>query len=302
MYFVDASLKAGKQHVPSLYRLLNDPALVHMRPEITLQLLDSPQTLPPQVLEDLLKVALTEANRSRVLEILRKKIEDITIASPQRDLWCVAAYLLAPDVYQLTFEQQAALSPTIVWHMRALTSHDRDRNTRRVFQLSPAQMELFAIIAGGHYADTSHPTSAWSGDENPWDASDFVRSLISMLSAVPSRLASEALQRLTSHRAMVSYTASIKHALANQRTRYREMAYSQPSWAKVIATLSNQGPANIADLLAIVMDHLQEISRRIGTENINVYKDFWNEDNYGRPSKSENRRNCTECSSRIAQT
>ena len=158
--------------------------------------------------------------------------------------------------------------------MRALTSHDRDRENRRVFQLSPAQMELFAVIAGGHFVDTSHPTGAWSGDENPWDASDFVRNLISTLSADHSRQASEALQRLTSHHAMASYTASIKHALANQRTRYREMAYSQPSWAEVIATLSNQGPANIADLLAIVMDHLREISRRMAPRTSMSTKTF----------------------------
>ena len=41
VYFVDASLKAGKQHAQGLYRLLNDAALAYMRPDVALQLLDS---------------------------------------------------------------------------------------------------------------------------------------------------------------------------------------------------------------------------------------------------------------------
>lgn len=82
---------------------------------------------------------------------------------------------------------------------------------------------------------------------------------------------------------MVTYVDSIKHALANQRARYREMNYKQPNWAETIATLSGGAPANVADLQALVVEHLREVSKRIGSQNIDIYKDFWNEDSHGRP-------------------
>jgi hypothetical protein len=110
-----------------------------------------------------------------------------------------------------------------------------------------------------------------------------IRSLLSALSTDKSAEATAALERLALDPAMVTYVDSIKHALANQRARYREMNYKQPNWAETIATLSGGAPANVADLQALVVEHLREISKRIGTQNIDVYKYFWNEDSHGRP-------------------
>jgi hypothetical protein len=151
------------------------------------------------------------------------------------------------------------------------------------FKMTPSQWELFARIAAGHFQNAGHPSGGWSGDENAWDAADYVRSLLDALSADKGAEATEALQRLAVDPAMVTYSASVKHALANQRARYREMNYKQPNWTEAIATLSGRAPANVADLQALVIEHLRDISKRIGTQNIDVYKDFWNEDSHGRP-------------------
>jgi len=47
------------------------------------------------------------------------------------------------------------------------------------------------------------------------------------------------------------------------------MTYKQPSWEEAIATLSGGPPADIIDLQAVV-EHLREIGKRIGTENIDA--------------------------------
>jgi hypothetical protein len=167
--------------------------------------------------------------------------------------------------------------------LRALTSYDRDTKNKPAFAIKPSQLELFARTAASHFPNAGHPNGGWSGDENPWDAADYIRSLLDALSADKSAEATEALERLALDPAMVTYVGSVKHALANQRARYREMNYKQPNWAETIATLSGGAPANVSDLQALVVEHLIEISKRIGTENIDIYKDFWNEDSHGRP-------------------
>jgi hypothetical protein len=284
LYLAEAGLKEDKEHISGFYALLNDAPLAPFRGEIATYLLETYPNLLPQRLEELLQIALTQSPETLVLDLARKKLDPATpLSEEQRLLWALAAYLLSPNTYQAALESLAKNTPSIVWRMRALTSYDRDSNNQRAFAIKPRQQELFARIAASHFQNAGHPTGGWSGDENAWDAADYIGSLLSALSADKSVEATEALQQLALDPAMVTYVDSIKHALANQRARYREMTYKQPNWTETIATLSGGAPANVADLQALVVEHLQEISKRIGTQNIDVYKDFWNEDSHGRP-------------------
>lgn len=284
LYLAEAGLKEDKQHISGLYALLNDAPFAPFRGTIAAYLLETYPNMLPQRLEELLQVALTLSPRTLVLELARTKLDPATpLSEEQRQLWAVAAYLLLPETYQAALEAHAKNTPSIVWRMRALTSYDRDSKNKRAFAIKPSQRELFARIAASHFQDAGHPTGGWSGDENAWDAAEYIRNLINTLSADNSAEATEALERLALDPTMVTYVDSIKHALANQRARYREMIYKQPNWAETIATLSGGAPANVADLQALVVEDLCEISKRIGTQNIDIYKDFWNEDSHGRP-------------------
>jgi hypothetical protein len=284
LYLAEAGLKEDKQHISGLYALLNDAPFAPSRGEIAAYLLERYPNLLPQRLEELLQIALTQIPGALVLDLARKKLDPATpLSDGQRQLWALAAYLLSPDTHQAALKSHAKNTPSIVWRMRALTSYDRDSKNKPPFAIKPSQRELFARIAASHFQNVGHPTGGWSGDENAWDAADYIRSLLNALSADKSAEATEALERLALDPAMVTYVDSIKHALANQRARYREMIYKQPNWAETIATLSGGAPANVADLQALVVEDLTEISRRIGTLNFDVYKDFWNEDAHGRP-------------------
>jgi hypothetical protein len=284
LYLAEAGLKEDKQHISGLYALLNDAPLAPFRGKIAAYLLETYPNLLPQRLEELLQIALTQTPRALVLDLARKKLDPATpLNDEQRQLWALAAYLLSPETYQAALESHAKNTPSIVWRMRALTSYDRDSKNKPAFAIKPSQRELFARIAASHFQNAGYPTGGWSGDENAWDAADYIGSLLNALSADKSAEATEALERLALDPAMETYVDSIKHALANQRARYREMIYKQPNWAETIATLSGGAPANVADLQALVVEDLREISKRIGTQNIDVYKDFWNEDSHGRP-------------------
>jgi hypothetical protein len=284
LYLAEAGLREEKQHVSGLHALLNEASLASFRGEIAAYLLEKYPKLLPQLLEQLLQIALTQSPRTLVLDLAQKKLDPATsLTAEQRQLWALAAYLLSPESYQAKLESHAKGASSIVWRMRALTSYDRDSKNKPALAIKASQRELLVRIAASHFQNAGSPIGGWSGDENAWDAADYVRSLLNALSADKSAEATEALQRLALDPTMVTYVASIKHALANQRARYREMNYKQPNWTETIATLSGGVPANVADLQALVVEHLKEISKRIGTQNIDVYKEFWNEDSYGRP-------------------
>jgi hypothetical protein len=284
LYLAEAGLKEDKQHVSALSPLLNDAPLATFRGETAAYLLEAYANSLPQRLEELLQIALTQIPREIVLDLAGRKLDPATLLNDeQRQFWVLAAYLLSPDTYQAALESHGKNTRSIVWRMRALTSYDRDSKNKPALAIKPSQRELFARIAASHFPNVGHPTGGWSGDENAWDAADYIRTLLDALSADQSPEATQALERLALDPAMVTYVDSIKHALANQRVRYREMTYRQPNWLEAIATLSGGEPANVADLQALVVENLREIRKRIGTQNIHIYKDFWNEDSHGRP-------------------
>ena len=127
----------------------------------------------------------------------------------------------------------------------------------------------------------------------------YIRSLLNALSADKSNEATEALQRLALDPAMATYIDNIKHALTNQRARHREMTYKQPNWTETIATLSGGAPANVADLQALVIEHLREISKRIGTQNIDVFKDILERGHPRPPRGPQDRGQCEERAARV---
>lgn len=285
LFLIEESLKCGGDHRSGLYEILNVDLFEQFRDDVAAHLLTSYPNQPPQRLEELLQIALPANRKSFLKDLASRTIADTTlVGDEQRQIWMVAAYLLSPEVYQDTLEEYVRRAPSIVWRMRALTSYDRDTRKKPVFELEPPQREFLARMVASHFPNAPYPTGGWSGDENPWDAADYVRSLLSALSADKSAEATDTLERLLRDPTMTTYADSIRHALANQRTRYRELSYNVPQWSNTIRTLSGGAPANVADLQALMIDHLKEISSRIGTQNIDVYKQFWNEDHYGRPT------------------
>ena len=152
---------------------------------------------------------------------------------------------------------------------------------RRTLPLS--QIEFLARLTGSVFPEGPLPTQVSRGDTNPWDAAEFTRHLVNVISAAPTDAATAALVRLKGEPRLASYQMHIRHSLANQRQRRRDAAYDRPDWTRTVRALENGPPANVADLHALLVAHLQDLKVRIASANTDLYKRFWNEDSYGRP-------------------
>jgi hypothetical protein len=120
------------------------------------------------------------------------------------------------------------------------------------------------------------------GDRNSWDAADYVRNLFNGMSASAAPMATDALSRLESDASLAAYRPEIQNALANQRARRREAEYDRPNWPRTVRALDNRQPATVADLHAVLVEHLDDLRKRIRTENTDIYRMFWNLDGHGR--------------------
>ena len=118
----------------------------------------------------------------------------------------------------------------------------------------------------------------------PTMASRLVNDLIQHLAASPSREASDALDRLLAEPVLSRWSDMLSWAQNAQQVTWRDASYSHLTIEQVCQTLNGGTPANAADLAALVMDRLDEIARKIRGGPTSDWRQYWNVDQYNRPT------------------
>jgi hypothetical protein len=290
-----AKLGANDQFVPGIRELLTFPSLAPFRTSVALELLRDYPSPRRSYLEELIQSVLSDPGAHAAFLSIAQPIVggSGTIDETSRGLWLAAAYLSCPDGYYSELISYAENNPGIVWMLRDLIGNDRDKNEPSIV-ITVQQTAVIAKTAARHFPSCGHPTSGWSGDRNPWDGADFVRMLINRLSADPSAEATEALVDLVDDKSLISYREHLQHALANQRTRRRDSEYLRADWQQVVDTLANKTPANVRDLHALILAHLEDLKGRIRSTNTDIYKRFWNENSQGRVDNPKSEESCRD--------
>jgi predicted NACHT family NTPase len=283
MAVVRTRLKAGDQIAEGMSELLTESAFEAFRREIVTTLLREYPNAQPFRLDELIGAALKLPDAHKDFLVLAAEVLSGTVAvdQRQRDLWLAAAYILAPNEYQEEVEREAKTRPGLVFDLRDRSGFARHGKPGKN-ALSLAQLEFMARLTGTLYPAASPPSSDWSGDNNPWDASEHFRGLTGMISANPTQAATDALLRLEADPNLGSYSAPLRHDLANQQQLRRNADYDRPDWARTIKSLENGAPATVADLHALLVDHLHDVRRQIERDNVDIFKSFWNLDSYSR--------------------
>jgi predicted NACHT family NTPase len=286
-------LSKDDQFTDGLSDLLNDTAFAASRSDIVFSLLEDYPSVQPFRLDELLTAAIKlPSARERLAALTRKVLAGSTLGERQRDLWLVTGFVLDPSAFEKDVTDRVATQKAFIFDLRDKSGF-ADRGQPE--ELPPvAVLELMAQLAGKYFADTAHPSGGWSGNTNDWDAAEWVRSLISAIAASPARAATEALERLRDNNELTSYKPNILHALANQRQRRRDAEYDRPDWAQTLAALGNGPPATVADLHALLVDHLTDLGHRIARENTDIFKQFWNVDSFGKPEKPRPEEACRD--------
>ena len=197
-------------------------------------------------------------------------------------IWLVCCYLLKHEQAYDLFVSEAKSDPAIIWIVRELTGNAKRRRENNNQELSLIQLETIIKVSATHFPNAYHPVEGSHGSRNSWDYAEFIRILINEVSAISLYDASEVLERLLLLPECESYRDHLSHAKSNQIIRYRESQFYHADWKEAVSTLVNDTPANVMDLYSLLLDHLRDISNRITYENTDSYKQFWNEDSYGR--------------------
>lgn len=289
-YIIDFCMKNKFQHIVALNFILHEkslpdylviPLVIHFAKKYPDDINHTQSLVEwllarPQIHGDLLELSQLMVNQRNVLNKINYNV------------WLVCYYFLEPEKAYELFVSEAKSDPEIIWFLRELRRQRKNNN----HELSLIQLETIIRVSAIHFPNAYHQMDGSHGSRNSWDYAEFIRALINEVSAISSYDASEALERLLLLPECESYWDHLLHAQSNQRIRYREAQFHHADWKQAVSTLMNETPVNVMDLYSLLLNHIQDISNRITYENTNIYKQFWNEDSYGRPLAPKPEESC----------
>ena len=244
-----------------------------------------------QVLDCLLWAALRRADRAELRKIIAKKVGSKSVTAAQRAHWLAAGLAAAPEDYRLPFDEftrgrdEATREAAVFWCPDWRTSFP-DSDT------DPATLSLLVRRVGAMFA----PHEEWKEGfvDLPARAAERTRTFIHTLGGQPAAAAGEALDSLLADPALADWKGTLELARDRQRTESRDAAYAPPSVECAAEALRGGLPANTADLLALVTDHLDDFAAEVRGGDENAWRGFWNEDRYGRPVDPKPENSCRD--------
>lgn len=291
------SLSAKKEHISEIYFLLDDDRLSDNRGEAVINLLRDYPDAHPQNLRRLLLAALTEPSlKESLLDLALSVLNSRSkVRGNQRELWYSIVFLLSFDDFGDTAKRYVEKNISNIWTLKSFIENSNQAFSGiKGFKLSIDQLVYLIDLMCKIFDNVGHPINGSSGDNNPWDAAEFVRKLINDLSTRIDVRATEHLRAFLKDSGFNTYEDHIKHALANQEALRRQNDFLQPDWNAAIEALSGGKPAHISDLHALTIVHLRDLIRNIRFGNTDTYKIFWNEDRYARVQKPKVEESCRD--------
>ena len=300
--YAKAAILKGEEHIPCLYSLAHQVGHAEVARQASLPLL---RGFPARcgskqlaALDYLLWAALQHADRASLQEVVSKKLSLKSMNVAQRVHWLAAGVFLQPDLYR------QALEEFVVGHedrTRQLASFcfpsdpvllRSDRNQSSLLDsLDIPVIELLIRLVGRSFGPVGIP-NGWVRVEH--EAQNGVSQLIQHMASVPTGEAAQALESLCSDETLYKWRDALENARSSQVVIRRDAMYRHPSAQQILWTLKNDLPANAGDLAALVLDCLEEIGKRIHTGNTDEWRQYWNEDRWGRPSVPKHEDSCRD--------
>ena len=114
------------------------------------------------------------------------------------------------------------------------------------------------------------------GDDNPYNATDFLRTMINRIADDTSVDASEAMQALVTEPSD-TYSDQIRHMAAEQRQKRAEEDFAPVPPSNLGALLTERPPSNADDLKSLVLEELMIAQKILNGDDLDQVRDFWGE-------------------------
>ena len=293
--FAVSEFRSDREHIYKLWELAHDPDHAQVARHASLPLL---RAFPArcklkqiEALDCLLWAAIQHADRALLEELIKRKISQKSLNVAQRAHWLAAGVIVSPAAYEDLLQDFVQASETRAWHLAGFFCDSDDRRVP-FNELGISGLELLIRLIGRYVG----PDQQWATGlvTLKAKASRFVDNLIRHLAASPAQEASGALGTVLADMALLRWRDVLSRALDAQRVIRRDASYRHPNVEQVCRTLNGGTPANAADLAAFVRDRLCELAVKIETGNTDDWRQYWNENDDGKPCIPKHENTCRD--------
>ena len=279
-----AALKGNQAVDCKLHQLAFDPAYKRVAGFSALKLLRAYPTQCKrrfsQELEYLLIAALQHSDGEALRSLIAAKLSRSSLGVWQRVRWLAAGMLAWPDSFAGDLRDHAdgregRLVELTAFLNRALHVPELANGLER------GSLAFLVRLLGSSVEPERFHRSLRGGvrDVTPaMERSRLVRYLIRRLSSSHSREAGDLLEDLARNHALPAWRPELRRAREHHRAVRRDHGYRHPGTDEVCRTLRDAEPANVADLAALVENHLRQLGTELRHGDADGWTLFWNQD------------------------
>ena len=273
---------------------------------LRLRVLQSFPTRAPKdrlpLIDGLLFETLNGPETGSLREVARKKLMSTSLTVGQRVRWLTvdAALSGAPGLRALKefVEHNEIRARHLGEFLNRLSDYERfeSKNRRSVAAMlsggrEPTTLAILIQMLGSHFPSEEPRSGLVSLGQ---EVSDRVAGLIAELGSIAGGETEQVLSRLIGDKRLAAWRHHLNRAQRRQRVLNRDAVYRHPSVEQVQNVLNNGAPANVADLHALLVEHLADTGSTIRGANSNLWRQFWNEDFRGRPETPKPEESCRD--------
>ena len=282
-----SKLSNGRRSVIELYELATSDDHKEIARLAVLPLLESfpaaRTAARREALGWLLKAALLNCEWSQLSKIIESKLSDGDADATQRVYWLTAGFVVAPERYREELKAHVSGNEPLQRALVEFVCAGRFPSVlMQQFNVGDLKLLIDLMAFAGTYNDLMR--DAW------WIISD----LIGELSSVPSSDATKSLEALSSNANLAPWLPTIADTLHRQTGKRREADFRHCDIQEVVEVLDNRSPANVADLAALVVSVIEDLSKRIRDGSTSDWRQYWNVDSYDRPQQPRPENACRD--------
>lgn len=291
-----AALRNGEEALPGVHKLDRLPGHDGLVSDTRIRLLDAFTTRIPQnqlsLLDDLLVKTFDHTDNAELKALVDKKLSMRSMTVAQRVRWMTAKAVLRGGRHTGQFRDYVGANRRV----RHLAEFLHNTSIRRADEPIPwDNRDSDLLVNLVELLGRSYRPKDLDGFVTlEIGTSELIGSLIRQLSAAPGRDAHQGLAKLVIDPRLQNWHYQLTWAQEKQRIVYRDASYRHPDISQAQRTLSNQAPANAADLAALLCDRLAGIGDHLRGDNTNPWRQFWNEDSYRRPDRGKPEDSCRD--------
>uniref|UniRef100_B0T9H5 Uncharacterized protein n=1 Tax=Caulobacter sp. (strain K31) TaxID=366602 RepID=B0T9H5_CAUSK len=273
---VEPQLEARSSHVRGLYQLTRpkgaDPIITQLAIEWLAKFAHQDLSAEHELVGYLVRVGAWDALRQVTQARRAAGFED----DEQRLAWLATASLVDFQAARTDLDVAAKTHPSLLWLIRNRGWPDRSADWSPQYG-EPARLRWIVETFRERWPSVSHPTGSSTGDQNDWDATEFLSSVIRRLAADTSDAAVAALVALRDA-PVDGYTTLLKNASVEQWQAKLEAEFQPANLDQVFNVVRVLPPRTTSDLQAITLDVLDRYQARLRGDDVGRVKLFYGPD------------------------